>query len=224
MPKAPPQFNFFYNDWLGGTMHLSLEEQAAYLRLLIYQWQHGFIPLTERNRMGCCNVIDIGKWQHIWQNIRDKFEPFELDETTVAMRNTRMHEDRDHAISVWEKRRYAAAKGGKSRAKEAKAKRVSIRASKRVSVSDKDMDMDTVKKKKKEESVFTVIPPTREAVVDRIKERGLGVDADAFLAYYEARGWMLGKSRMKNWDCCLTTWERNGYGKETLKLVAREDF
>lgn len=53
------------------------------------------------------------------------------------------------------------------------------------------------------------IPPSVQEVEAYCKERKNGIDAEHFMAFYEARGWMLGKSKMKNWKSAVITWEKN---------------
>lgn len=62
-----------------------------------------------------------------------------------------------------------------------------------------------VKKEKKEYS----IPPSLEEVTSYCKERGNFISPQAFLDYYEARGWLIGKVKMKNWQAAIRTWEKN---------------
>lgn len=52
--------------------------------------------------------------------------------------------------------------------------------------------------------------PTVEQVAAYCAERANGIDAQRFVSYYEARGWMLGKTKIKSWKACIQTWERNG--------------
>ena len=40
----PPAFQFYPDDFIGGTCDLSAEEVGAYIRLLCYQWSRGGIP------------------------------------------------------------------------------------------------------------------------------------------------------------------------------------
>jgi len=40
----PPAFQFYPDDFIGGTCDLSAEEVGAYIRLLCYQWSRGIIP------------------------------------------------------------------------------------------------------------------------------------------------------------------------------------
>lgn len=53
------------------------------------------------------------------------------------------------------------------------------------------------KKKKKKRSVFK--PPSFEDVMFYIEEKGLEVIPHIFIDFYESKGWMVGKSRMKDW-------------------------
>jgi len=40
----PPAFQFYPDDFIGGTCDLSAEEVGVYIRLLCYQWSRGAIP------------------------------------------------------------------------------------------------------------------------------------------------------------------------------------
>ena len=51
--------------------------------------------------------------------------------------------------------------------------------------------------------------PTVEEVQEYCTERGNNIDAQHFVDYYSARGWMLGKNHIKDWKACVRTWERN---------------
>lgn len=52
-------------------------------------------------------------------------------------------------------------------------------------------------------------PPTSDEVAAYCRERKSPVDPEAFMAYYTANGWRVGRNPMKNWKACITTWERN---------------
>lgn len=85
--------------------------------------------------------------------------------------------------------------------------------------ADKDIDKDIDKEKEdiylhaeapKKTKRFEV--PSTEEVTAYCKERGNGIDAEAFIDYYSARNWMLGKTKMKDWKAAVRTWERNRKG------------
>lgn len=67
------------------------------------------------------------------------------------------------------------------------------------------------------------VPPTVDEVREYCAERGNGVDPEAFLAHYEARGWMAGKSRVKDWRACVRTWERQSEKTDWRAKRAQRD-
>lgn len=50
--------------------------------------------------------------------------------------------------------------------------------------------------------------PTVDQVRAYCEERGNGIDPQHFVDYYEARGWKVGTSPMKDWQAAVRTWER----------------
>lgn len=53
------------------------------------------------------------------------------------------------------------------------------------------------------------VPPTVEEVRSYCEDKGYSIDPAGFVDYYEATGWMRGKSHIKNWKPCLRTWVLN---------------
>ena len=48
------------------------------------------------------------------------------------------------------------------------------------------------------------------------------IDAEAFISFYESKGWMIGKNKMKDWKQAVITWEKRNYKKPTMsKLEAQ---
>ena len=41
------------------------------------------------------------------------------------------------------------------------------------------------------------------------RERNNGIDPEEFWAFYESKGWMVGKSPMKDWKAAIITWEKS---------------
>ena len=50
-------------------------------------------------------------------------------------------------------------------------------------------------------------PPTVEEIGAYCRERRNGVDPQRFFDFYAAKGWMVGKNRMKDWKAAVRTWE-----------------
>ena len=53
------------------------------------------------------------------------------------------------------------------------------------------------------------VPPTLEEVRAYCTDRGNSVDANAFVDYYTANGWRVGRNKMKDWKASVRYWERN---------------
>ncbi len=49
--------------------------------------------------------------------------------------------------------------------------------------------------------------PTIEEIAAYCQERQNGIDAEAFFYFYESKGWVVGKSPMKDWQAAVRTWE-----------------
>ena len=46
-------------------------------------------------------------------------------------------------------------------------------------------------------------------VEDYINEHGYNVDAHTFVDFYESKGWLVGKTKMKDWQAAVRTWNKN---------------
>jgi hypothetical protein len=53
------------------------------------------------------------------------------------------------------------------------------------------------------------VAPTVEEVGQYCRERANGIDPQAFVDFYESKGWKIGKNSMKDWQASVRTWERN---------------
>lgn len=65
-------------------------------------------------------------------------------------------------------------------------------------------------------------PPTLEEVQAYCDERENGIDAQAFIDFYESKGWMIGKNKMKDWKSAIRTWERRN--PKTTKTMGKQNF
>ena len=86
----------------------------------------------------------------------------------------------------------------------------------------KDYDSSQEKEKDKEykerlsiESRKKFTPPTLEEIESYIREQRYTVDAERFLNYYTANGWIVGKSHMKDWRAAVRSWQSREPKRET---------
>ena len=80
---------------------------------------------------------------------------------------------------------------------------------------DKELDIDiegnvtnNVTHNKRVVSKRFVIP-TVEEIDQYCKERNNNISPNAFYDFYESKGWLVGKNKMKDWKAAIRTWERN---------------
>lgn len=62
-------------------------------------------------------------------------------------------------------------------------------------------------KKEEKEREERFRKPSVEEVRAYCEERRNGIDAEAFVAFYESKGWMVGRNPMKDWKSAVITWE-----------------
>lgn len=73
------------------------------------------------------------------------------------------------------------------------------------------------------------IKPTIEEIQQYCSERNNGINAEAFYDFYESKGWLVGKNKMKDWKACVRTWEKRNVEKEITpewlhKEIKREEY
>lgn len=85
----------------------------------------------------------------------------------------------------------------------------------------------TLKEISKENVAESHIQRFKKPTVDELKglceEKGYGFNPQHFIEYYESNGWMVGRTKMKNWRAAAANWERrrktqpinyNNYGRQ----------
>ena len=82
------------------------------------------------------------------------------------------------------------------------------------SIGKESIDKNSIVKDSKGESVRgekakRFIPPSVEEVEQYCIERNNNIDAQSFIDFYESKGWMIGKNKMKDWKAAVRTWERS---------------
>jgi hypothetical protein len=61
--------------------------------------------------------------------------------------------------------------------------------------------------------------PTLDEVKNYCILRKNNIDAEAFISFYESKGWFIGKNKMKNWKQAIITWEKREYKKPTMSKL-----
>lgn len=79
----------------------------------------------------------------------------------------------------------------------------------KVSIDKNSIVKDSKGESARGEKAKRFIPPSVEEVEQYCIERSNNIDAQSFIDFYESKGWMIGKNKMKDWKAAVRTWERS---------------
>lgn len=139
-------------------------------------------------------------------------------------KDTEAYAKRCKAIS--EVRSDAGKKGNEKRWGNSQSSQTVANGRKTSQVSQSSLNTDTDKYYKentpltgvKESTKRTAfVPPSLDEISAYISEKGYSVDAERFFNFYEAKGWMIGKNRMKSWKAAVANWEKDEKEKSSAK-------
>lgn len=189
-----PAFLFYPGDWLGGTILMSRAHKGAYMDLLMAQFNLGH--LAE------CDIQTIlGKdYESLWEGrLKAKFK---LDDNGLYY-NLRLD------LEIQKRRSFTA-----SRLKNLKS-HVGSHMDDHMENRNRNKDID-INNKGVIRGNFE--PPTLDECKKEFEEKGYSsLEAEKFFNHYEARGWMMGKNRMKKWRSAVATWITQGKQFGTLQ-------
>ena len=115
------------------------------------------------------------------------------------------------------KRELTRARVDRYRAKQRQGNALLTHDSVTVTLTDKDIDKD---KEKEGRAKVAFQAPSLSDVTKYCKERGNKVNPQAFIDFYDSKGWMIGKNKMKDWKASVRTWETRDNGKNGGGLVS----
>lgn len=75
-------------------------------------------------------------------------------------------------------------------------------------VTEQNKNKKKNQNKEKNTKKKNFVPPTTDEVQKYLISVGSKIDAEAFVAFYESKGWMIGKNKMQSWKSAIVTWER----------------
>jgi len=80
--------------------------------------------------------------------------------------------------------------------------------------------VNTTSNNTKNKGRFT--PPTLTEVVDQCNFSGANIDPQGFIDFYESKGWMIGRNKMKCWKSAIRTWARKDKEKSQARTVKQK--
>ena len=109
MPKHPPAFQFYANDFVTGTSRLTTPEVGGYILLLCEQWDKGSIPGDSLKALAQIMRCTSTSARSIWQSIEGKFVRGEDGQ----WRNARLERVRAEQLAYRAKQAANGSKGGR---------------------------------------------------------------------------------------------------------------
>ncbi len=82
---------------------------------------------------------------------------------------------------------------------------------------------DTPKSPTRGKSLSRFRKPTVEEVRTFIQENNYHVNPNDFVNFYESKGWLVGKTPMKDWKAAVRTWESKEKNENPAKFVEEKD-
>ena len=90
---------------------------------------------------------------------------------------------------------------------------------------DKHMENENENENRNKDKRFKV--PNIDDISLYCKERKNKVDPERFFDFYESKGWMVGKNKMKSWQAAVRNWEKSDkeeQKKQPLNTRAKEEY
>jgi hypothetical protein len=181
-----PAVLFYTSDFLTGIRFFTMEQRGQYITLLCEQHQLGHIP--ENHMISVCESND-----------SPVIKKFKKDDEGLYY-NERMEKEKIKRENYCKSR-----SNNKSGRKKKKSydftydKSHDKHMSQHMENENENRNKDVIKDR-------NIIPPTLEMIKNYIKLKGYNVDAEKWYNFYQAKNWMIGKNKMKDWQAAVRTW------------------
>lgn len=208
-----PWFKWFPGNYLGSYRRqaMSLAGQGAYMVLLCREWQSPDCGLpSDFDELGMMAGATKEEWTQVGRSVVGMFRPSDgrLYSMRLLMCRAEMamqsEQCRDAVMERWRKEQ----ENGSSDTVVLRANIGRRPPSLSKSLSKSCVDLEIKKEKKEGRVIQRFVPPTTDEVKQYCLERKNGIDAEYFVNYYSAVGWMRGKTKISSWKRVVATWEK----------------
>lgn len=241
MAKELPYFRFSSGDWLGGKISaFGATEQGVYINLVAIGWQK--LGEIEINPLLFCKKMEISveRLEKIISQFKDcgillqdgdkfciKFIEEQLSSSAYISKVRRKAVETRYKKQPQKPTNVGT---GSTNVEVCSTKTDEMKGNETKGKDNTPLPpvggiADKVEEKK--EPVKKFIPPTLEQVKEYAKAHFPELDCEQFISFYQAKGWMIGKNKMKDWEACVRTWKRmsneRGNGKLAIGQTYKEE-
>lgn len=217
-----PAFQWYPKDYLssGRVAVMTLEEEGAYRRALDFCWLDGSIP---SDPAALAMMVGKGCSEAIARKVQTMFTKHRNDASKLV--HNRLSMERIKQTEFSEKCRRAGITSGKSRRLRTNERSTNVEPKTNSAICNLQSAICNIGEAPKADR-FKV--PTIEEVKLGFSKTGLPViEAEKFFNFYESKGWMVGKNKMKSLGGAIGGWAaryREGSNKfSTPKETPNDD-
>ena len=205
-----PWMKFYPGDWAQDTTPLSLAGRGAWITIVCAMWRS-----TERGKLsmplaGFCRLLGAPEAETL-----AVLE--ELSVTGIASRVT----EADKKVTLSCRRMVREFNSHRNHALRQQRYRVThdsdaLVTGEKSEVRSQKSEEDKKKRVQAPRALkLKFQKPTADQVTEYGKQIGFKLDGQAFCDSYEAKGWLIGKTPMKDWQASVRTWRRRDYAPAT---------
>lgn len=216
MANKDPAFLFYASDFVGGTAEMSNEEVGQYIRILCKQKEHGHLSMSQIERVIRCKPSEF-VMEKFTQDDDGLFYNLRM-EKEINKRKEYSSKQRDRVMKRWGKREENCDIEDTEDIPDGYHGNTTVYTEDIPSIGNININKNKDIKKK---SIFVI--PTLEEVQAYCQERKNNIDPEVFIDFYESKGWMVGKNKMKDWKATVRTWEKN-QKKKTKQNPSEYDY
>lgn len=185
-------YKFYPGDFSRDTSDLSLEEEGAYRRLIDHYMMTGQpIPDDIHRIRRVLKGISLQKTRKIWRVLSRFF-----DEKNGVFYHKKCEENLRKSLKISETQSAKAYARWHPESMPPETRNQNVKETSPVGDA-----------KKSSNGRFK--PPTIEQIQSYIDEKNYNVDAERFFNFYESKGWMVGKTKMRKWKAAVANWNKS---------------
>lgn len=197
------------SDWQAATRHLTPEEEGVYIRLINHYYDTekpiplDTQPVTRRLMLSGHNEIVASILSEFFEKTERGYVKSKCEELI-----------KEYKKNV-AKNKKNGAKGGRPKKGAASSVTQSVTSGNPKETQSEPkhnpkQELET--KKHKPRTIFN--PPIPQAVSDYMVERGISfnqskTESEKFVDFYSSKGWLVGKTKMKDWKAAVRNWTKN---------------